>query len=273
MSLQNILHTSIYAALSAGKIILEVYHSTFDVETKSDNTPVTIADKLSSQNIIEQLKKFNIPIVSEEDIHFSDNEMQTIDTFFVIDPLDGTREFIKRNGEFTINIALIENKEPILGVVYAPAINLLYFALKHFGAYKMADENIKKLILHPDYTLDDILENADKLPIYNLPDIYTIITSRSHLDDRTITYIDDKRKEHSVIEYIRMGSSIKMCLLAEGKAHEYPRFGRTMEWDTAAAHAILKEAGGNILDARYLQPLQYNKPNFENPDFITYAVY
>lgn len=271
--MKSILFDSIRAALEAGKIINEIYHTPFEITTKSDNTPVTLADKLSSKKIIQLLKHHNIPIVSEEENMYTEEELNKINTFFVIDPLDGTREFIKKNGEFTVNIALIENKEPILGVVYAPAIHLLYFGMKHFGSYKIDGPDLKKLQLHPEYTLENILELSDKLPIYNLPNVYTIITSRSHLDEKTIEYIDQQRKEHGLIEYIRMGSSLKMCLLAEGKAHEYPRFGRTMEWDTAAAHAILKEAGGNILDSRYLQPLEYHKKHFENPDFIAYAVY
>jgi len=271
--MKDVLLHSIKTAIEAGQIINTVYHTNFEVSTKADNTPVTIADKLSSRHIIEKLSSFELPIISEEEKNISDEEMQSINTYFIIDPLDGTREFIKKNGEFTINIALIENREPILGVVYAPAISLLYFGMKHFGSYKISDTDVQKLVFHPEYSLEEILELSDKLPIYNLPNVYTIITSRSHLDDKTIKYIDDKRKDHGIIEYIRMGSSIKMCLLAEGKAHEYPRFGRTMEWDTAAAHAILKEAGGNLLEFKTLQPLQYHKKNFENPDFIAYAVY
>ncbi|GIV27002.1 MAG: 3'(2'),5'-bisphosphate nucleotidase CysQ [Bacteroidia bacterium] len=271
--MNQILLDSIRAAIEAGKIVNEIYHTPFEIITKSDNTPVTLADTLSSKKIIQLLSHHNIPIISEEENVFSEEEMNKIDTFFVIDPLDGTREFIKRNGEFTINIALIENKEPVLGIVYAPAKDLLYFGMKHFGSYKIEGNDLKKITLHSEFTLEDILEYSDKLPIYNLPNVYTIITSRSHLDEKTVDYIDQQRKEHGLIEYIRMGSSLKMCLLAEGKAHEYPRFGRTMEWDTAAAHIILKEAGGNILDSRYLQPLEYHKKHFENPDFIAYAVY
>ncbi len=263
----------INAAIEAGKIINEIYTTSFDIDTKSDNTPVTIADKLSSKKIIQLLSHHNIPVISEEENNYTEEEFSNIHTYFIIDPLDGTREFIKKNGEFTVNIAIIENKEPVLGVVYAPTIQLLYFGLKHFGAYKISDNDLNKLILHPEFSLQDILDLSDKLPIYNLPDIYTILTSRSHLDDKTMAYIDEKRKEHSIIEYIRMGSSIKIAWLAEGKAHEYPRFGRTMEWDTAAAHAILKEAGGILLDARNLQPLEYHKKDFINPDFIAYAVY
>jgi len=270
--MKDILLDCINASIDAGKIIMDVYQQSFEIATKSDNTPVTIADKQSSQKIISSLKHHQLPIISEEDIYINENENPNFNTFFVVDPLDGTREFIKRNGEFTVNIALIENKEPVLGVVYAPALNVMYYAMKNFGAYKISDDNLKKLMIR-NYTLDDILELSDKLPIYNLPNVYTIITSRSHLDEKTSAYIDIKRREHSIIEYIRMGSSIKMCLLAEGKAHEYPRFGRTMEWDTAASHIILKEAGGNILDAKHLQPLQYQKENFENPDFIAFAVY
>ncbi len=271
--MKTILLDSIHAALEAGKIIHEIYQTPFDVNTKSDNTPVTIADTLSSKKIIHTLAHHNIPVISEEENNYTENELADMDTFFVVDPLDGTREFIKKNGEFTVNIALIENKEPVLGVVYAPVINVLYFGMKHFGSYKIEDNNLKKIILHSEYTLNDLLEHADKLPIFNLPNVYTIITSRSHLDNKTVEYIDKQRTERGIIEYIRMGSSLKMCLLAEGKAHEYPRFGRTMEWDTAASHIILKEAGGNILDSRSLQPLEYHKKNFENPDFIAYAVY
>ncbi|RME18990.1 MAG: 3'(2'),5'-bisphosphate nucleotidase [Bacteroidetes bacterium] len=272
--MKDILLESIYAAIEAGKIITNIYHTDFDVATKSDNTPVTLADKLSGKKIIDLLKHHQLPIIGEEESYFPDPSVGTIpDTYFIVDPLDGTREFIKRNGEFTVNIALIENGDPVIGVVHAPAISLLYFALKHFGAYKVSEHNVNKLYLNQNYSLNEILEMSEKLPIYNLPKTYTLVISRSHLDEKTMNYINQKRKEHSLIECIHMGSSIKMCLLAEGKAHEYPRFGRTMEWDTAAAHAVLKESGGNILDVRYVQPLKYNKKNFENPDFIAYAVY
>ncbi len=269
--MKDVLLDSIKSALEAGKIIEDIYQTKFDVDIKSDNTPVTLADRLSNKKIIELLCHHNISIISEEEKYQLENE--NIDTYFVIDPLDGTREFIKKNGEFTVNIAMVENKEPIMGVVYAPILQVLYFGLKHLGAYKIEDNEIKKLMIRDEFSLEEIIELSDKLPIYNLPNVYTIVTSRSHLDDRTITYIDKKRKEHGIIEYIRIGSSIKMCMLAEGKAHEYPRFGRTMQWDTAAAHAILKECGGNILDVKHLQPLTYDKNNLENPDFIAYAVY
>ncbi|GAB4199968.1 MAG: 3'(2'),5'-bisphosphate nucleotidase CysQ [Bacteroidia bacterium] len=271
--MKNILLDSIYASIEAGKIINDIYRTNFDVTTKADNTPVTLADKLSGKKIIDLLKHHELPIIGEEESFFPDNITANPDTYFIVDPLDGTREFIKRNGEFTVNIALIENEEPVMGVVHAPAISLLYFALKHFGSYKVSENNIHKLYLNQNYSLNEILEISEKLPIYNLPGTYTIVTSRSHLDEKTMDYINQKRKEHALIETIHIGSSIKMCLLAEGKAHEYPRFGRTMEWDTAAAHAVLKEAGGNILDARYMQALKYNKKNFENPDFIAYAIY
>lgn len=271
--MKHLLEDIIKTILQAGDIVTKIYHTAFDVNTKSDNTPVTLADTLSSQYIINALKKHQLPILSEEEITFNPSEQPTTSTYFIVDPLDGTREFIKRNGEFTINIALIEHKEPVLGVVYAPALSLLYFGLNHFGAYKIANTHLHKLALHPEYTLDEILALADKLPVYNLPKVYTILTSRSHLDEKTIQYINNKRKEHGLIEYIRIGSSLKICLLAEGKAHEYPRFGKTMEWDTAAPHIILQEAGGNILDLKHLQPLKYHKTNFENPDFIAYAVY
>lgn len=271
--MKKILIDCIKAALEAGKITEEVYHSAFEVDIKSDNTPVTIADKLSSKKIIETLMPHHIPIISEEEIGYSNDDMQHINTFFVIDPLDGTREFIKKNGEFTINIALIENREPVLGVVYAPILKLLYFGAKHLGAYKVPAYRMGKLLLYQDLFLDDLLKLSEKLPLFKLPDVYTIITSRSHLDEKTSAYIDKKREEYPSLECIRMGSSIKLCLLAEGKAHEYPRFGRTMEWDIAAAHIILREAGGDIIEAKQMQRLMYHKNNFENPDFIAYAMY
>lgn len=271
--MKDILLDSIKAAIAAGNIIEDIYQTAFKIDIKSDNTPVTLADKLSSKKIIDLLSHHNIPIISEEE-NFHITDINNKDIYFVIDPLDGTKEFIKKNDEFTVNIAIIENEEPVMGVVYAPVLKLLYFGLKHLGAYKVEGEYIKKIITtHPEFSLDEVIEISDKLPIYNLPDVYTIITSRSHLDDKTINYIDKKRKEHGIIEYIRMGSGIKMCILAEGKAHEYPRFGQTMQWDTAAAHAILKECGGNILDTKHLQPLVYKKDNLTNPDFIAYAVY
>ncbi len=262
----TLLLQSIFSALKAGEEILKIYNTDFNVDYKSDNTPVTLADKQASQIIVKDLIPFNIPVISEEEAHPSFEKITTYKSFWLIDPLDGTREFIKKNGEFTVNIALIENNTSILGVVYAPVLKQLYFAMSNFGSFKITDNNIQRI--QPNSSLENITSYAVKLPQIINTNIYTIVTSRSHLDTKTLQYIEAIKQKKGEIEILKIGSSLKLCLLAEGMANEYPRFGRTMEWDIAAGHAVLKEAGGEIYTANNLQPFIYGKTDLTNPDFI-----
>ena len=234
-------------ALKAGKAIMQVYERDFEIYEKDDKSPLSEADLLSNTIICDSLAKFNLPILSEENSIISFEERKNWEYFFLVDPLDGTKEFIKRNGEFTVNIALIHKQSPVLGVVYAPALNLMYSAKKGEGAFK----------------------NDELLPLALNKDTYKIVASKSHMSDETKDFIDklevDKKKE-----LISMGSSLKLCLVASDEADIYPRLAPTMEWDTAAADAIVREAKKMSYDFYSKKPLLYNKENLKNPYFVVY---
>lgn len=234
-------------ALKAGEAIMQVYERDFEIYEKEDKSPLSEADLLSNKVICEALAKFNLPILSEENSIISFEERKNWEYFFLVDPLDGTKEFIKRNGEFTVNIALIHKQSPVLGVVYAPALNLMYSAKKGEGAFK----------------------NDELLPLALNKDTYKIVASKSHMSDETKDFIDklevDKKKE-----LISMGSSLKLCLVASDEADIYPRLAPTMEWDTAAADAIVREAKKMSYDFYSKKPLLYNKENLKNPYFVVY---
>ncbi len=259
--------SAILAAIAAGKAIMEVYAQVdFGIERKADDSPLTLADKRAHALIEERLKETAIPILSEEGKHLPYHERKQWERFWLVDPLDGTKEFIKRNGEFTVNIALIEKIQPVMGVIYAPAFDTLYWGIKGQGAWRLEDAS---QILNED---SDILFPTGKpLPDHSLPDIYTMVGSRSHMNDSTRNHFEQLREKHRQIEVMPMGSSLKICLVAEGKAHEYPRLGPTMEWDTAAGHAIAEAAGKKVvLHNNPKQPLQYNKEDLTNPWFVVY---
>lgn len=234
-------------ALKAGEAIMQVYERDFEIYEKEDKSPLSEADLLSNTIICDSLAKFNLPILSEENSVISFEERKNWEYFFLVDPLDGTKEFIKRNGEFTVNIALIHKQSPVLGVVYAPALNLMYSAKKGEGAFK----------------------NDELLPLALNKDTYKIVASKSHMSDETKDFIDklevDKKKE-----LISMGSSLKLCLVASDEADIYPRLAPTMEWDTAAADAIVREAKKMSYDFYSKKPLLYNKENLKNPYFVVY---
>ena len=236
-------------AYKAGSAILKVYHTSFQVEIKDDNSPLTIADKKSHQIIEKGLTNLfpNIPILSEEGISIDYAQRSKWKKYWLIDPLDGTKEFIKKNGEFTVNIALIENGKSIFGSVYAPYTKELFWGHKGMGSWKSS--NNKKAI---------------KLCVSKPLTKKRIVISRSHPNNLVQSYID-KISEH---ELIRMGSSLKLCIIAEGKADIYPRLGPTSEWDIAAAQCIVEEAGGKVLEYQKDTPLIYNKKNILNPFFI-----
>ena len=269
MNYSNLLHQAIIASVLAGNEILKVYETNFDVEIKHDKSPVTLADKNASDKIIEFLKPFYFEVLSEEGNHETYNIRKHWKKLWIVDPLDGTKEFVKRNGEFTVNIALVENGVPTLGVIFSPVSNDLYFSNKNNGAFKISGKEfslIKDTI--ESSTIDAILLKAQKLPIKNERTNYVVVASRSHMSSETYTHIENLKWHHQTVEIVNTGSSIKMCLVAEGVADEYPRFGPTMEWDTAAGQAILQEANCSLIDFKTNKPMIYNRENLLNNWFI-----
>jgi len=257
-----LLKISIQAAIEAGKKILEVYENDFEVETKTDNSPLTEADKRSHYAIKDILSPLSIDMLSEEGKLLSYDERKQWQKFWLIDPLDGTKEFIKRNGEFTVNIALIENGLPVCGVVYVPVTGKTYYGSQGNGSFAFTyNENDKK-------TIDEYIESAAKLPDAAEPSTYTVVASRSHNTPETENFIEEKRKKYGEVNCISSGSSLKLCLVAEGKANVYPRLAPTMEWDTAAGHAVARFAGCNVYNYETGKELQYNKENLLNPWFV-----
>lgn len=259
----DLLQTAITSSLSAGRAILNVYGTEdFGVELKADNSPLTIADKRSHQIIADDLETTGIPILSEEGRDIPFTERKHWKRFWLVDPLDGTKEFVKRNGEFTVNIALIKNGKPVMGVIYLPVTDVLYFGSSEVGAYRL--ENAEKEITDKDWN-----EKAIKLPVSQNREDYRVVASRSHMNADTESFVDKLRQRHSQIEIVSKGSSIKLCLVAEGEADIYPRFGPTSEWDTAAGHAIILASGGKVVLAEdESKALTYNKENILNPYFI-----
>ncbi|OIR17641.1 3'(2'),5'-bisphosphate nucleotidase CysQ [mine drainage metagenome] len=245
----------IAVAKTAGTAIMQVYATDFEVIKKEDFSPLTQADIAAHQVIVTALSKLtpHIPILSEESEVIPYDTRKAWQTYWLIDPLDGTREFVKRNGEFTVNIALIDNHVPVMGVVYAPVTELLYFSLHGNGAYK---QEKSKPIQKIHCKLLDI-----KQPV--------VAVSRSHADRRIQLFLQNLQDRTGVMpELINVGSSLKICLVAEGVADVYPRLGPTSEWDTAAGHCILKEAGGDIVDETG-SALRYNsKDSLLNPFFF-----
>lgn len=253
-----LLKIAIEAALEAGEEIMMVYKSKdFGVEVKADDSPLTLADKRANAVIMERLQTTEFPILSEEGKHLPYSVRKGWKSLWIVDPLDGTKEFIKRNGEFTVNIALVEDGCPILGVVYVPVKSELYFAAKDYGSFKMS--------LDPQKKLDDIISQAEMLPLPIKNRKMTVVASRSHLSPETEKYIQSLDQD---VEIISSGSSIKICLVAEGRADVYPRFAPTMEWDTAAGHAIALYAGKNVYQTDEKNAVIYNKEDLLNPWFV-----
>jgi len=243
-------------AKKAGDEIMKIYQQDFKVDYKADNSPLTKADIKSNDMIVESLKDLypKIPILSEENKEVPYNIRKNWEYFWLIDPLDGTKEFVKKNGEFTVNIALIHKDTPVLGVIYAPTLEVLYYAQKDQGAFKQ-EKN----------------KRPQKLPIYNHPNNGTlkVIVSKSHYNQETKDFVNDLKNQYKNIEFINIGSSLKFCLIAEGKADIYPRLAPTMEWDIAAGQIIVEQTGGKILEFKIQESLKYNKQNLLNPWFVT----
>lgn len=271
----NILFTAIRAALQAGAEIMKVYtdpNADFEIEKKADNSPLTIADRKSHAIIAGWLADTPYPILSEEGKKIPTEERQSWNELWVVDPLDGTKEFIKRNGEFTVNIAYVKNGAPEAGVIYIPVKEELFFADTEKGAYKLSNEDGLLTRINenkePGCTLETLIEKAQKLPYPTPHEGFMIVASRSHLNAETEEYIERMKKEHTKVETVSKGSSLKLCLIAEGVADVYPRFAPTMEWDTAAGHAIIRAAGKEVYQANTDKPLIYNKEDLLNPWFI-----
>jgi len=260
------LHLLLNIATEAGEAILEVYDSDFTYEHKDDATPLTLADIRSHEIIVLRLKEAypNIPIICEESESIPYETRRHWNTFWLVDPLDGTKEFIKKNGEFTVNIAFIENKHPVVGIVYVPVSNTFYFAKKDFGAFKFVDDGE----LQAANDIQDILANARRLPEKGNDRPFTVVTSRSHLSEETEQYISDLRQQYEAVDVIVCGSSLKLCMVAEGKADIYPRLGPTSEWDISAAHAVVKEAGRGVYAYQSNKELTYNKESLRNESFV-----
>ena len=255
------LGVAIHAAIEGGKKILEVYSQDFSVYTKEDNSPLTEADRRAHDIIKDILQPTGLPLLSEEGKTIPYDERKDWSEFWLVDPLDGTKEFIKKNGEFTVNIALIKNGTPVLGVVYVPVTGLLYFGHSS-GSYSIEinDDNKKDV--------EALQNNASTLPAQNAAGVYTVVASRSHNTPETEEFIDAKRKKYGNVNMISAGSSLKLCLVAEGKAQVYPRLAPTMEWDTAAGHAVAKFAGCEVYNFKTNTELEYNKENLLNPWFV-----
>ncbi len=263
----ELIHTAIGAAIDAGKEILQVYHTNdFQVQTKSDNSPLTLADVKAHEQIRAQLSELNIPILSEEGKNISYSQRCQWERFWLVDPLDGTKEFIKRNGEFTVNIAFIQQNRSVAGIIYVPVFDILYFGNQEIGAFKLKNatkfrENEKR---------HDRIKYAEKLPLRVEKNCYSVLASRTHISYETQDFIRKLEEKHTKINMVSKGSSLKFCMIAEGFADIYPRFGDTMEWDTAAGQAIVEAAGGKVVNQKTNKTLIYNKKDLRNPFFIAY---
>jgi len=268
-TVSNLLTSLIVIAAEAGAAISEVYHTKFEVSYKEDRSPLTMADQRSHTIILSRLQELSlqIPVLSEEGRDIPYEEREAWKYFWLVDPLDGTKEFVKRNGEFTVNIALIRGDKPAAGLIYIPEKKTYYFAAQGLGAYKVTSDDIALAEL----SFDDLLSIAKRLSAggrtVQSGRPLRIIGSRSHASKENEDFIKAMREQYADVEILSAGSSLKFCLVAEGVADVYPRFGPTMEWDTAAGQCIVEESGGAVVD-KSRKRLTYNKESLLNSDFI-----
>lgn len=256
------LEIAILAALEAGKEILKIYHSgDFNIQIKGDNSPLTKADTASHKVIMRYLNKTEIPVLSEEGRAIDYRERKDWKQLWIVDPIDGTKEFIKRNGEFTVNIALVENQKTKIGVIFVPATRVLYFSTKEMGAFKIK-------VNFENCDVETLISSASKLPLEREDPTYTIVASRSHMSPDTEAYVQDMQEKYGEVNLISKGSSLKLCMVAEGQANCYPRFAPTMEWDTAAGQAICEHAGFQVIDWKTKGPMLYNREELLNNWFL-----
>jgi 3'(2'), 5'-bisphosphate nucleotidase len=261
--MEKLLYTAIEASLEAGKVIMEVYDTPFNVELKDDESPLTEADKKANDVINSFLILTGIPIISEENKQTDYATRKKWNTCWVVDPVDGTKEFIKRNGEFTVNIALVTEGKPLLGVIYVPESKVLYFADVE------KKEGFKVELDSHNTGIEDILEQAKLLePKEGNSNPIEVVGSRSHMSQETLDFMDSLKTNGTQVEVVSKGSSLKFCLIAEGNADVYPRFAPTMEWDTAAGQAICNAVGIEVISKETDKSLMYNKENLLNPWFL-----
>ena len=257
------LQIAIEASLKAGKVIMEVYDTAFDVEIKDDKSPLTEADKRANDIINSYLVNTEFPIISEENKQTDYATRKNWTTCWVVDPVDGTKEFIKRNGEFTVNIALVTNGKPELGVIYVPATKTIYVA------NVTTKEAFKTQLDSHDASVEEVINAATVLqPKAPESDPVQVVGSRSHMSQETLDFVESIKNEGKEVEVVSKGSSLKFCLVAEGNADVYPRFAPTMEWDTAAGQAICNALGIDVISQETNQSLLYNKENLLNPWFL-----
>ncbi len=268
-----LLDHAISGAFAAGREILDVYTRPIHVELKEDKSPLTEADKRAHRAIAAALAKTGLPVLSEEGKTLDPAQRQAWPLYWLVDPLDGTKEFIKRNGEFTVNIALMArdhapagalgSHRPVGGVLYVPVKDILYFAWEGGGAFRQ--DMATTLACKTAY---ERAASAMRLPMTNHRKAFTIVASRSHSSPDTEAFIERMEHEHGKVETVSMGSALKICLVAEGAADAYPRYAPTMEWDTAAGHAIANGAGKSLIDVSTGAPMRYNKYDLLNQWFI-----
>lgn len=287
-NLDHLLDLALTASLEAGRKLLEIYRSDYDVSTKADASPVTAGDAAAQEAIVHVLQNdaSAIPILSEEQAEIDYETRRAWPRLWMVDPLDGTKEFLKENGEFTTNVALVENGVPVLGVVYAPAVGTIYWGYRGVGAFRAT--------VHAEASDGDapirLREHGRLLPLMaasagvdahgdtgtggtaSAGRPFTVAASRSHLNRPTERYINWLARSHGTPAWITAGSAVKLCLVAEGSADVYPRLGTTMEWDTAAGDAVVRAAGAEVVAYASGEPLQYNKPDLHNPWFIVRRV-
>ncbi len=257
------LRIAIQAAVHGGAEIMKIYQKEdLGVEYKEDNSPLTLADKKCNDIINSYLIDTEFPIISEENKQLDFSERKDWHTCWIVDPLDGTKEFVKRNGEFTVNIALVKNGKPQLGVIYVPDTKELYFA-------EVNEKNASKVILNKhEVNVDDLDLSLNNIKPNKLnKKMLKVVGSRSHMSEATQDFVDSMKNDFDEVEIVSKGSSLKFCLVAEGKADVYPRFAPTMEWDTAAGQAICEAVGLKVISNETNKPLLYNKENLLNPWF------
>lgn len=261
--MEELLKIAIKASIDAGKEIIKIYNSDFSIQIKEDNSPLTLADKNANDCINSYLEKTEIPIISEENKQLDYNIRKEWKRCWMVDPLDGTKEFIKKNGEFTVNIALIENGKPILGVIYVPVTKELYYSASDMKA------SYKTFVMNNLVNVDDIFKKSQRLIVnHDLSQSIKVVGSRSHMNSETKDFINNLETTiQKKIEIVSKGSSLKFCLVAEGKSDFYPRFAPTMEWDTAAGHAICNAAGVKVISMDTQKEMRYNKENLLNSWF------
>lgn len=255
---------AIIAAIEAGKAILKIYaNATIEVSHKADDSPLTQADNAANAVINSYLEKTEYPIISEENKQLDFSARSNWKTCWIVDPLDGTKEFIKKNGEFTVNIALCDKGSPIFGVIYVPVSRALYYADVSKG------RSYKTMLNNNHEITDGLFNERDRIyPSNTAKRILRVVGSRSHMNQDTVDFIDSAKESYKDVAIVSKGSSLKFCLVAEGKADVYPRFAPTMEWDTAAGQAICKAVGLKVTAQDTQQELKYNKENLLNPYFL-----